>query len=167
MCRGTRERVVEERRVVARGAKPQPVVVNGNLVDLRAVLAEGMKIRMVDATPILKLNTEFEGRLGVSHEFVFVYAEQRIERSNGWNGCLANADGGDVGGFDQRYFAVIILEHVRERGGSHPAGSAAADNGNVPYAIVAHRGLPAAGQVLLVSRCGLDRPADGAAHAPH
>ena len=98
--RGAGERIIEQRFVTARGAQPQPVVVQGHLVDGLAVLAEGMKIRVAELGPVPKFDAELEGRLRFAHDIVFVDAEQGVEGANRRNGGFADADGADLGRFD-------------------------------------------------------------------
>jgi len=67
--------------------------VQSDLIDRPAVLAEGMEVPVAELRPVAKFDAEFERRLGLADELVFVDAEQRIEGSDGRNRRLPHADG--------------------------------------------------------------------------
>ena len=54
---------------------------------------------------------------------------------------LADADGADLFGFDQRDLGVAVVEEAREGGGGHPAGGAAADDDDTADRMFVHRAI--------------------------
>jgi len=71
-------------------------VVERDLVDRRAIGAEGVKIGVALRPPIAEFDAELERRLGFPNEVVLVDAQKRVEGADRWNGGFADADGSDL-----------------------------------------------------------------------
>lgn len=71
-----------------------------------------MKIAVPLARPIHEPNAEFEARLGLPDEVVFVEIEQTIEQRVDWHGRFANAGGAAADDHD-------FLNGIRRHRGPH------------------------------------------------
>ena len=100
-----------------------------------------MHIGLAGLQPVDELDAELERAHGFPDELRFVDAEQLVEERQVRHGGLADPDGADLFGFDQSY-RMPGAEYLGQRGGTHPAGRAAAHDDDVLDALVRHGCLP-------------------------
>src|SRR5262245_34920263 len=90
-----------------------------------------MDEHIADARPVLEPDAYLEGGGALTHEVLFVDAEQAMERNDGWYGRFTHTDGADFLGLHQRDLEQLA-EMRRQRDRGHPAGGAAAGNNHLP-----------------------------------
>jgi len=56
--RGSGERIIQQRLLLARLSQTQPVVVQSDLIDRPAVLAEGMEVPVAELRPVAKFDAD-------------------------------------------------------------------------------------------------------------
>ena len=79
-----------------------PEMIEGHEVELRAVLAERMKISLADPAPVDELDSQLVGAARFAHECRLVDPEPVVEEPDRRDRRLADADGADLFGFDDR-----------------------------------------------------------------
>ena len=113
---------------LAKGFEPVGRKSDGPHVE--AGMSEGMDVAMPNPRPVLELDAQFEGRLGLADEVVLVDPCAAYEMHDRRDRRLADADGADLLGLDQAYAHIRRLEEFREAHGCHPARGAAAHDGD-------------------------------------
>src|SRR6202051_2315662 len=91
---------------------------------------------MVGSRPVLKLDAELEGRLGLAHEFFFVESDDLIEPVDRGNRGFAHPDDPDVIGFDEHDATPAQVNGLSQGGGRHPARRPASDDDDLAYTLV-------------------------------
>jgi hypothetical protein len=96
---------------------------------------ERMDVAIARTAPVAKLDPDFEGRAGRPHELGFVKPEHIVELFDVRKRRLANADGPDLIGFNERNIVGVSRQPMRQAGSGHPAGGAAAKNYDAKLAV--------------------------------
>ena len=110
----------------------QPVVVEGQRIELLADFAETVDIAVADATPVDEFDAQLEAALGGADELVLVDLERRVEVLDVRDRGFAHTDDADLVGLDQ-FDSVAWPQQFGQRRGGHPAGGAATDDDDVAY----------------------------------
>ena len=127
--RDDRQRIMVQRRRIAKRTSLQPMMVELDPFHVEAVEAERMHVAVAETGPIDEFDAEFVGRVCRADEVVLVDLKQAIEQLNLGDGCLADADGADFIGFDQLDVEIGTLAHDRRYSrGRHPPGRSATDD---------------------------------------
>jgi hypothetical protein len=114
-------------------------LVEVHALEVVAVAAERVEIAGAGRAPVDELDAELERALGRGDELVLVDAEHPVESDQRRDGRLADADGADLLGFDQRDLGDAVVEEAREGRRGHPAGGAAADDDDIADRMFVHR----------------------------
>jgi hypothetical protein len=125
-------------------AQPKPILVEGELIDIRSVPAEGVEVARALSAPVDELDAELERSPGTADEFVLVEAQHLIELHDHRDGGFAHANGADRLGFDDQDLGSPLPQRARQRGGGHPARGASAHYQHLAYPLVHHAPLLAA-----------------------
>src|SRR5579863_819067 len=91
-----------------------------------------MHVGMTHTGPIPELDAQFEGGFGLADEVVLVDPQSAYEFHDRGDRGLAHADGADLLGLDQSYAHFERLQEFGEARSRHPAGRAAAHDGDAP-----------------------------------
>ncbi len=113
----------------------QPV---GHEVDIVEMIGglEGVQVMFVPAirgrhAPVGEMDALFEGRRGAAQEGRFVDAEGAQGVADGWKRAFTDADGADLGAFDQGDVGAagtVGTENLGQVAGGQPAGGATAND---------------------------------------
>ena len=98
-----------------------------NAVQSPSEIPERMKIARSDTAEVAKVDAQFEGGVGRTHEFCFIKPKAFDEVPDMRQGSLADADDADLSRFDELNRARIG-QMANERCRRHPARSPAANN---------------------------------------
>src|ERR1051325_3560358 len=104
-----------------------------------------MQVAVSEPAPVAELDAELEGRLGATDEVVLVDAEEPVEQLDRRDGGFPDADRSDLRRLDQLDAGDRSVADPRQRGRRHPAGRAAADDGDAADRLAWHH-VPAAGR---------------------
>jgi len=106
----------------------EPEMKQVQIVDPGSAYAEGVKIAVAITHPIIKPDAQFVAGVGAAHELGLVQLHLADELDQWRDRRLANADGPDLGRFNQRDPTPRRCEEAVQIGCRHPAGGAAADD---------------------------------------
>jgi hypothetical protein len=70
-----------------------------------------MQVRVSDSAPIPKLDPQFESRLRLADEIVFVDPKELIERADRRDGRFTDTDSADLGRLNNSDGAIAILQN--------------------------------------------------------
>ena len=112
---------------LARRARLQPILMKRHQPQIAADAAEAVDVSVADLPPVVELDAELEGTLGLTNELRFVDFEQAVELRKRRNRRLAHPDGPNFFGLNERDFDSAA-KGLRDCRGAHPTGRAAADN---------------------------------------
>jgi hypothetical protein len=126
-----------------------------DVVDRRAELAERMDIFVADPAPVRELDAELDRRLRLAHEIDFVEPERVVEVANVRDGRFADSDDSDLRRLDQpdRDGPPQFARQCRRR---HPTGAATANDQDAAHRLVGHSTLPR--RILAASHCSATGP---------
>jgi len=108
----------------------QPILVLRRQIELHAMRAEGMEVALAEPGPVDEFDPELEGALGALEELGLVQAQGLVEDPDRRNRRLADTDGADLIGFDQRDTTALRQRAGQGRRG-HPAGRTTTDDDDV------------------------------------
>ena len=147
------QRVLLERCRLAALAALEPVRGEFHILARQAGRTERMNVGVPGPGPVLELDSQLEGRLGLANDLVLIDPQHLDEADDRWDGRLADPDGADLGGFDQPDATVQIPQQLGEARRGHPPGGSAADDddaadwidghGNNPYGLIGSSNGPA------------------------
>ena len=106
----------------------QPVLVKVDAVHVGTMLAERVNIAVALSAPIHKLDAQLERPVRRLQKLCLGDAQHGVEIDDVGNGCLADADGPDLFGFDQANPGSVLWQYTGKGCRRHPAGGSTADN---------------------------------------
>jgi hypothetical protein len=99
----------------------------GHPLDVAAMRAERVDIRVAQPPPVAKLDPQLERRPRRADELILVDAEHPVIVEQRRDRRLAHPDRADLLGFDQSH-RDAALDQPRHRGGGHPSRRSPADD---------------------------------------
>src|SRR4051812_1799213 len=105
----------------------QPELMKLHGFDVETECAKGMKVALSDPRPVDELDAQFESRVRLPNEVIFIDAEHGVESDDRWNRGFAYANDADLFRLDE-LDAHLFAESARKSSCSHPSGSAASDD---------------------------------------
>src|SRR5262245_4104506 len=92
----------------------QPILMKRGDVEIVSIATERMEVSVSESRPIFELDAELEAALRGAHEFVFVDAEQCVEKLDRRHRSFANPHGSNLGRLNQLDAAAAIVQHVAQ-----------------------------------------------------
>ena len=118
-----------------------PDLLERGQLDVLAEAPEGMHVAVAEEGPVLELDAQLEGALGLAQELVLVDAEHRVEANDARDRGLTDADDADLVGLDHGDRHPGIRD-LCQRCRRHPAGRAAAEDDDAAHEMLVHFGPP-------------------------
>jgi len=104
----------------------RPVVLAGH--------PEAVEVVLADVAPAFEVDAQLEHGLRLGHELLLVDAAQLVEGQQRRDRGLADADGADLVGLDQRD-GQALAQRLGQARGCHPAGGAAAGDDDAAHGL--------------------------------
>src|SRR5258708_14748163 len=89
----------------------EPILVKRQYAAVAAQDAEAVHVRIAETAPVDELNAQFERRLGLADEVVFIDVERLIELPDLRNRGFADANRADFVGFEDRKSTRLNSSH--------------------------------------------------------
>ena len=115
----------------------QPVLVERHHAAILSDLAETVEIGRALALPVHEVDAQLESALGAADKIGFVQFQRLVVELDHRDGAFAHADSADFLGLHQGD-GVVAVQHLRQRGGGHPASGTAADDHDFGNTGIAH-----------------------------
>ena len=121
--------IADEGRPVAKFCPEQPEI---------------MKVGVAKPSPVDEFDAQLEGGIRLPDELILVNLKLILEQANWGNRSLADADGSDLLGFDQRDGVRLRSDNFGQESGRHPAGRSTTYDDDVADPAFRHSHLPVA-----------------------
>ncbi len=115
----------------------QPVLLEPGHQCALARVAEGVDVTVAGPDKVFERDGQLEGAGYRAQEFLLIDVHEPVEVAHGRDGRLTDADGGDLGRFDQRDLD-LVFQLICQRARRYPPRRAAAGNDHLAYSVGTH-----------------------------